>query len=1180
METNKNSYQLRQGEKEYILVASLIGETIKIVCNSFKHSFAREFTLDELRSLDQIFYNIKSPKEAIDYIDKALRIQKVGVKEEEGKVKIIFYIITKGIVHQIDIPLGKRGKEVNTTKNITTTNEEQTSQNQIGEYTATNYTATEENIQNIGEYQNTQNLENVELTQENNNFDVNQFLGQTTTNTTNFTAEGEQETFNSLENFTNTQDIAGGASADNEFISQPSINQNYDTTAFDVDNSNANAIGELATSNEEFKTDNIMQTNAIETTSSIDQLVEGTTSSTNEYFQTNLDSNFNIENYMKTLPTKILPGKEISGSGFEHIESHYSTNSVPFPSFNTNQYLGNLESSDQYIRSYDTTSIEPAILPTPTLPIINDAEITSNDNIAKEVTASNDQFTADQEFNLNKFTAETSAPTETNEQFTTGQEFNLNQFTAETNVATATNEQFTAGQEFNLNQFTAEATSGTETNNQFASGQEFNLNQFVAEATSGIETTNQFTSGQEFNLNQFTAEGTTTNEEFKPSEEFNLNQFTNETTEGAGVSEQFVTGQDFNLNQFATEATKGTETTEKFTTGQELNLNQFTTEGNLTNEQFDNIQDFSSNQFTTQDYNLNQFGNEAVTENKQFETQEYTTNQYTSTQFSTQDFSANQYGNEVTATNNFDMNQLLQNKAEEVPPVPSTQLSDFNQGYKFEETTTQNYVETQSTLMPTFAQPAFDKTNANTNLNLGSDQNIFSNQVTFNLPKKSAQPEFNLQPQPTLDVNANKEQPQQSQFDITLLQEQSHYKVSEYKEPEYNVQEYVATSPVPNYDDGRINKLEGDTNSLRNEHQLIQDKLNALSGEINIYKNQLGAFEKEKAAKEVDALKAENMAIKQQLSELNNLRNTAAEVNVLRNQLAELDPLRKKAADMEILKSQLRELNDLKAKVAELNVIKSQLGELNQLKEQLNQMNSLKGELNTLRIQAANSEDLRRKIEQMETAKIKQDQEIENLRNSQQIEFLKMKKSRLESNSKQLLFEEKTRNITVKGDIIQNMNELEMLTRKINKTNKKITLNLLYKASFDSDKASAFHERCDNANSSLVLIETDKGKRFGGFTTCSWRGNCIDKKDEEAFVFSLDKMMIYDNIPGEDAIGCYPKFGPIFLGCQIRIYDNAFSKGGTTFEKGLNYNTEEDFELTGGDRIFGVKEIEVYEVIV
>ncbi len=73
--------------------------------------------------------------------------------------------------------------------------------------------------------------------------------------------------------------------------------------------------------------------------------------------------------------------------------------------------------------------------------------------------------------------------------------------------------------------------------------------------------------------------------------------------------------------------------------------------------------------------------------------------------------------------------------------------------------------------------------------------------------------------------------------------------------------------------------------------------------------------------------------------------------------------------------------------------------------------------------------------------------------------------------------------------------------------------------------------------------------------------------------------MTYDIIPGEEAIGCYPKYGPIFMGCQIRIFDNAFAKGGTTFEKGLNYYTQEDFELTGGEREFNVREIEVYEVI-
>ena len=394
-------------------------------------------------------------------------------------------------------------------------------------------------------------------------------------------------------------------------------------------------------------------------------------------------------------------------------------------------------------------------------------------------------------------------------------------------------------------------------------------------------------------------------------------------------------------------------------------------------------------------------------------------------------------------------------------------------------------------------------------------------------------------------------------------------------------------------------------------------------------------MKKEKEESEVNNLRAENKAMKQQLNELNALRNEAAEVKFLRSQLSELDPLRKKVAEMEVIKGQLGELNALRAKMKELGTVKAQLEELNNLKAQVAQMNILKeqlgelnslrakiaelsgvksqlGELNNLRSQvsqinilkeqienlsnlksnAIDAENLRRKLEELENSKMQYEQEIKRLRESQSrvgtveqnklIEFKKVSEAKMRNTgmeSKQLCFEDKPEQICVKGDIIHNTDELELITRKINKLNQRLTLNLLYKATADSDKASAFHTKCDDARSTLVLVETDKGKRFGGFTTCSWSGDCIDKKDEDAFVFSLDKMQVYENIPGEDAIGCYPKFGPIFLGCQIRIYDNAFSKGGTTFEKGLNFNTEEDYELTGGERAFNVRDIEVYEVI-
>ena len=106
------------------------------------------------------------------------------------------------------------------------------------------------------------------------------------------------------------------------------------------------------------------------------------------------------------------------------------------------------------------------------------------------------------------------------------------------------------------------------------------------------------------------------------------------------------------------------------------------------------------------------------------------------------------------------------------------------------------------------------------------------------------------------------------------------------------------------------------------------------------------------------------------------------------------------------------------------------------------------------------------------------------------------------------------------SDIILSSTEEEMLLNKINKDGKQTQMKLLYKATVDSDRAEIFHQKCDSAQRTLVLIETINDRRFGGYTTQSWAGNGIDKDDNEAFVFSLDKLQIYNIITGQPAIGC------------------------------------------------------------
>ena len=274
--------------------------------------------------------------------------------------------------------------------------------------------------------------------------------------------------------------------------------------------------------------------------------------------------------------------------------------------------------------------------------------------------------------------------------------------------------------------------------------------------------------------------------------------------------------------------------------------------------------------------------------------------------------------------------------------------------------------------------------------------------------------------------------------------------------------------------------------------------------------------------------------------------------------------------------------DEISSLIDELTKLKNR--EIEELKIQVDKMLRMSKQNNNFDLLKQKEEEnylLKKQLEESIKNQKQYELQIKSLRASQTQTQIQKASQGLER--QHITFEEKAQHICVKGDILHSAQELELITRKINNKlnnkNSKLTLNLLYKATADSDKASAFHEKCDKANRTIVLIETDKGKRFGGYTSMSWKGEAEEKNDEEAFVFSLDKMKTYDNIPGELAIGCYPKFGPIFMGCQIRIYDDAFVKGGTTFEKGLNYNTEEDFELNGGERNFIVKEIEVYEVI-
>ena len=387
----------------------------------------------------------------------------------------------------------------------------------------------------------------------------------------------------------------------------------------------------------------------------------------------------------------------------------------------------------------------------------------------------------------------------------------------------------------------------------------------------------------------------------------------------------------------------------------------------------------------------------------------------------------------------------------------------------------------------------------------------------------------------------------------------------------------ITSSSYPQADSSfnyQMKNLENEINTIRPEQEKIANELKRVLDQAEKFKqeNEMLKQENSLSNKENTSLKTENENLRNELNQYKEeYDKIKKEFTTLQNDTANIQDQNKELLKIkETYENQIQiAQNNLEQLTKDNETLKQNLTLLsNQNESLISENNSLK---NNQQKSSYNDEEIKNLMEELSTYRLK----------AQENELLKKQLDELQYQIQVLQERQEEDDVKeVKGDIIHDMNELEMITKKINKENKRIIINLLYKASADSDSAAVFHEKCDGANNTIVLVETTDGKRFGGYTTKSWRGNCIEKADTDAFIFSFDKMKTYDNIPGDDAIGCYPKFGPIFLGCQIKIFDNAFTKGGTTFEKELNFNTEEDYELTGGNRTFGVKDIEVYEVII
>ena len=281
----------------------------------------------------------------------------------------------------------------------------------------------------------------------------------------------------------------------------------------------------------------------------------------------------------------------------------------------------------------------------------------------------------------------------------------------------------------------------------------------------------------------------------------------------------------------------------------------------------------------------------------------------------------------------------------------------------------------------------------------------------------------------------------------------------------------------------------------------------------------------------------------------------------------------------EMIKSHDNEINNFNNEIQELKEQNNDLKQkINTLLEQVNQLNELisKRDIGNFKYPLSSIQNLIERIEILE--ELKEESTKSSKKNSDGMSILlNTVKIQEKINNKKL------KKCFKSSSILTNETDFDFLLNKLSKYNP-TSYKIIYKSSIDGDNVKTFHSNCDGEENTLIIIETTKGLKFGGFTSVGFDNTGYELRDDNAFLFSIDRQKVYDIIPGNNAIYCNRKFGPIFCSkpdstaYSIFIPDNYLKNKSTTTKKCYCYKMEENFELNNGTKEFLVKELEVFRV--
>jgi phage shock protein A len=170
--------------------------------------------------------------------------------------------------------------------------------------------------------------------------------------------------------------------------------------------------------------------------------------------------------------------------------------------------------------------------------------------------------------------------------------------------------------------------------------------------------------------------------------------------------------------------------------------------------------------------------------------------------------------------------------------------------------------------------------------------------------------------------------------------------------------------------------------------------------------------------------------------------------------------------------------------------------------------------------------------------------------------------------------------------IIFSMSDIQFIIDYIKEADKSFkfkNLKLLYRGSRDGDRTKTCHQLCDNKQNVLIIIQSDIGNIFGGYSKIGFKVNNKAEYlvDNNCFLFSYEYKKIYPSVKDKQNICHISDYCGLCFTGSLGFFDKFMNSNDNWIDKS---NIQDHFnrlndpcEMNGGKNKFRIQELEVFQ---